>query len=156
MSKLKRLGNVYDLPTEVKVIEGEDGGVGEDVGIRGYVAASSNEHELISGPKLTEREAIPDNGPADPVHPHHLPHVPPTTINHNKLREASEWAHKEAKRLEAIEKAARFKEYERLSALARKKSKEGQLPQPNKEEFRQIASNITTIVILVLFASVYV
>ena len=47
ISKLKRLGKIYDLSTEVRVIEGEqtgdDGDVGDDVGIGRYIAASTNE-----------------------------------------------------------------------------------------------------------------
>ena len=41
ISKLKRLGKIYDLSTEVRVIEGEekgdDGDVGDDIGIGRYI-----------------------------------------------------------------------------------------------------------------------
>ena len=124
ISKLKRLGNIYDLSPEVKVIEetGDDGDVGDDVGICRYMTASTAEHELISDDKLIEREDTHDNGPADPVHPPHGPHGPPNTIDSDKLREATEWARKELQELES-NPADKVREYERLSAQARKNSK---------------------------------
>jgi hypothetical protein len=99
MSKLKRLGNIYDLSPEVKVIEekGEVGEDREDVGIWRYIGATLNGNNEIA----SKREDTPDNCLTDRVHLPDLPHAPPD------------------------EKAAdRLKEYERLSALARKKSKE--------------------------------
>ena len=43
ISKLKRLGKIYDLSTEVRVIEGEetgdDGDVGDDVGMARYIGS---------------------------------------------------------------------------------------------------------------------
>ena len=59
-------------------------------GIGRYIAASTNEHELISSDKLIEREGTPDSDPAEPVHPPHLPHVPPTIDEKNSLHSDSE------------------------------------------------------------------
>jgi hypothetical protein len=86
MSKLKRLGNVYDLSPDVKVIEegkGDDGDVGDDVGdvgIARYIAASTNEHKKITEMIISEREnatvqpvADPPNGPDRPHRPHGHP-----------------------------------------------------------------------------------
>jgi hypothetical protein len=86
ISKLKRLGKIYDLSTEVRVIEGEQTGddehVGEDVGIGRYIATSTDEHEQIRKIPISEREGIPTNGPADPLnglHGHHRPPIPTPT-----------------------------------------------------------------------------
>jgi hypothetical protein len=74
MSKLKRLGNVYDLSPEVKVIEGDDGDVGDDVGIGRYLATRSKESDTV----ISEHESTPDNGHIDSVHRPDRPQGPPT------------------------------------------------------------------------------
>jgi hypothetical protein len=103
--KLKRLANVFDLSPTVKVVEGdqtgEDGEVGEDVGMGRYLEAGTDEHKEIPKMEISERESSAENGLTDPLDPPHVPHLPPDT-----------------------EAVARLKEYERLSALARKASKE--------------------------------
>ena len=43
----------------------------------------------ISSDKLIERE-VPYSDPAEPVHPSHLPHVPPTIDEKNSLHSDSE------------------------------------------------------------------
>ena len=87
ISKLKRLGKIYDLSTEVRVIEGEqtagdDRDVGDDVGIGRYIAASTDEHEKRETIPISEREDAPTNGPADPLNGPHGPHGHPTHNQH--------------------------------------------------------------------------
>jgi hypothetical protein len=129
ISKLKRLGNIYDLSPEVKVIEGEetgdDGDGGDVVGIGRYIAASTNEQEKFTETANSELEHTADNCPGDPGHPPHRPHGPSNTsptVDHDKLKEVTEVARKELQELESnpVEKV---REYERRSALARKNSK---------------------------------
>lgn len=124
ISKLKRLGNIYDLFPEVKVIEEsrDVGDVGDDVGIGRYIAASTGEHELISGDKLIEREDTPNQGLPDPPHGPDRPHGPPNAVDWDKVKKASEWALKELQELES-NPTAKVREYERRSKLARKKTK---------------------------------
>jgi hypothetical protein len=105
--KLDRLGNVYDLPSEIKVIEGDDVDVRDDVGIGGYLETSTNTAgEIISeheNPKKVPPVShdSPDNSQTDPVYPPHVPHLPPD-----------------------LEAAARLMEYERIHKEALRKSKE--------------------------------
>jgi hypothetical protein len=84
-SKLKRLGNIYDLPLEVKVIEGEETGddrdVGDDVGIAKYTKSSTDEREINSRNETLERgnihiqqvvdppERVTFHGPCSPLKP---------------------------------------------------------------------------------------
>ena len=87
ISKLKRLGKIYDLSTEVRVIEGEqtagdDVDVGDDVGMARYIAASTDEYEKDRKIAISEREGIPTNGPIEsPNGPHGLnrPPIPSPT-----------------------------------------------------------------------------
>jgi hypothetical protein len=117
ISKLKRLGKIYDLSTEVRVIEGEekgdDGDVGDDIGIGRYIAASTNEHELIKENLISEREDTPTNGPVDPLNGPHGPHGPPTDINRPPTPLAGQ----------DDDAAASLREYERLSKQSREHSK---------------------------------
>lgn len=79
------------------------------------LAASTNEAEKYSDIPNSERETTPDQDPKDPPHPPQAPHVTPAA--------------------DQDDAAARLKNYERLSALARKKSKATpsvELPQPSK------------------------
>ena len=77
ISKLKRLGNVYDLAVQVKVVEGdsEDNSRGADmtdwtdVGLGRYVVASTNESEKKEIIPISERGDTLTNGPAHPLHP---------------------------------------------------------------------------------------
>jgi hypothetical protein len=112
-SKLKRLGNVYDLAPEVKVVEGDSEETGADltdwtdVGIGQYVEPSTNENKEIEQTSISERANAPDQGIADSQHVSNVPHPTPDT-----------------------EAANRLKEYERLSKKSREASKaaEEQLP----------------------------
>jgi hypothetical protein len=110
-SKLKRLGNIYDLPLEVKVIEGgemgDDRDVGDDVGIGKYTKISTDEREINSNNEGAEREDPPIQQVVDPLDCPQAPHRPPT----------------EREMPGGKDKAAMLKEYDRLSALARKNSK---------------------------------
>jgi hypothetical protein len=114
--KLKRLSNIYDLSPEVKVIEetGDDGDVGDDVGIGKYIAASTNEHKEISESQISERDTDPDSGPTDPLNGLDRPHGPPTHNQHPPRVSHS---------TPETEAAARLREYDRLSKLSQKNSK---------------------------------
>ena len=111
ISKLKRLGKIYDLSTEVRVIEGEqtgdDGDVGDDIGIGRYIAASTNEHEQIKKIPISEREDTPTNGPADPLNGPHGLNRPPTPMADQDDNDA----------------VASLRDYERLSKKSREHSK---------------------------------
>jgi hypothetical protein len=112
MSKLKRLGNIYDLSPEVKVIEGEDGEHGEDVGIGRYIAASSNEHNEIALNAISEHEDTQDNGLMDPVHlpdPPHPPHMTPEMEAADRLRLYDELSKKSREASKAAVNTAKFK-----------------------------------------------
>ncbi len=52
----------YQVTRTVNVIEqsGDDGDVGDDVGIARYIAASSNEHKEIAQTAISEHAATPD------------------------------------------------------------------------------------------------
>jgi hypothetical protein len=109
--KLQRLGKVYDLAIEVKVVrDGDDSfeqnrGSGwtdwTDVGLNKHIVTSTIELRENEETAIFEREGIPNQQVVPPIHPPQAPHVPPD-----------------------MEAAARLKEYERISALARKASKE--------------------------------
>jgi hypothetical protein len=155
--KLERLGNFYDLPTEIRVVEGEDEirdrdrdrddvDDGDDIGIGRYLAARSNEHGLISDPKLIEHESTLDNSTTDsqdaPQGPDHPPidcqHLSQTTqatskINWDKVKEATDWTRKELQELES-DPAAKVREYERLSKLSRSRSKEATQVRADKND----------------------
>ena len=110
--KLQRLGRVYDLASEVKVVrDGDDsfeqnrGTDWTDVGLGRYDVVSSNEHEKKEEIPISEREDTPTNRPAGPIHPPQAPHAPPA-----------------ADQDDAAASLLRRK-YERSSALARKNSK---------------------------------
>ena len=109
LAKLKRLGNVYDLSPEVKVVEktGDDEDVGDDVGIGRYIAASTNEQEIIPQITISERENTADNGPIDSPQGLHGPNRPPTLMTGQ----------------DDIDAAASRSEYERLSKKSREHSK---------------------------------
>ena len=141
LSKLGRLGKVYDLATEVKVVRDGDDSFEQnrgtdwtdwtDVGLGKYVTESTDERETNPEGMKSERRNSSDYGILDNVDPVHLPHAPhpyPANsngkINLDKVGAASEWAHKEAQKLDEEKNAAKLKEYDRLSALLRKKSKE--------------------------------
>lgn len=109
-----------------------------DVGIAKYIAASTDEHEEIRETEISEHETTPDNGPADPVHVSQAPHPTPDkeaefkrAIKEGKIKPMTTqeaiafmgWYDLEAEMSSDEAKAARLKEYERLSALARKASK---------------------------------
>lgn len=79
LTKLERLGKVYDLTIDIKVLkEGEEdssseklGSVGSDwtdIGIRKYIAASTNEVAEIPETGISEREDISENGLPYPPH----------------------------------------------------------------------------------------
>ena len=110
VSKLKRLGNVYDLSPQVRVVEGEnedsrgaDMTDWTDVGIGQYVATSINQQEEFREAINSERGDTPDNGPVDPPH---LPHVTNLTPAADQEDDVSS-----------------LKKYERSSAKAREHSK---------------------------------
>jgi hypothetical protein len=106
--KLKRLGNVYDLSPEVKVVEGVSPDVSSrvadmtdwtDVGIGQYMETDLHEHELISESKINERETTPVATPSDPLHVSKAANPTPK-VDWDKVREATEWARREAQKLE--------------------------------------------------------
>jgi hypothetical protein len=77
LAKLQRLGKVYDLETEIKVIregEGEGENLGSDrsdwtdVGIGKHLAASTNELKEIEETAISEHKGIQENGHADSLH----------------------------------------------------------------------------------------
>jgi hypothetical protein len=107
ISKLKRLGKIYDLSTEVRVIEreqtGDDEDVGDDVGIGRYIAASTDEHEKNRKITISEREDTPTIGPADPLNGPHGLNRPPTPMTEQEddataSRREYERVHKESLR----------------------------------------------------------
>jgi hypothetical protein len=112
-SKLKRLGNVYDLPLEVKVVEGEGTGddrdVGDDLGIARYTKPSTDEREINSTNETSERENPPIQQVTDPPDRPQVFHRPPSPSPEAEAEE---------------DNAAMVREYERLSKLSRKKSKD--------------------------------
>jgi hypothetical protein len=75
--------------------------------------------------KLIERESALGNGPVDSTYSVHPPQAshPTPTVDWDNVKKATEWAHKELQELDEEEKATKLGEYERLSALSRKKSK---------------------------------
>jgi hypothetical protein len=93
ISKLQRLGKVYDLATNVKVVRdgddsfeqnrGSDWTDWTDAGLGKYVAASTNELERNSINPESERETTPDQDPSDPPHPPQAPHPTPSDTSHN-------------------------------------------------------------------------
>jgi hypothetical protein len=85
VSKLRRLGNVYDLAIEVKVMKNGDGRGSDstdwtDVGLGRHTAASTNESEKFSAIPGSERESTPDKDPTDPPHPSNVSHVTPGSL----------------------------------------------------------------------------
>jgi hypothetical protein len=116
ISKLQRLGKVYDLATEVKVIRDGDDSFEQNrvtdwtdwthVGLGRYVTTNTDEREFNSPNGICERENHTDNSIVDSIHsihPSHPSHPSPVPGERDK--------------------AAMLKEYDRLSALARKNSK---------------------------------
>ena len=94
LTKLQRLDKVYDLTINIKVLkEGEEDSTSEksvslgsdwtDVGIGKYVAARTNEVEQITESIISEREDIPNQDLADPIHVSKATH--PTLTNDNVL-----------------------------------------------------------------------
>ena len=89
--KLQRLGKVYDLATEIKVIRdgddsfeqnrGSDWTDWTDVGLDRHIAASTDERGLIANTAISERENGPSNGPVDSKHPVHPPDPPHPTLS---------------------------------------------------------------------------
>lgn len=87
LSKLQRLGKVYDLATEVKVVRdgddsfeqnrGSDWTDWTDVGLGMYVALSTNEHEQILETMISERECTPNQQLVHSTHPPQAPHATP-------------------------------------------------------------------------------
>jgi hypothetical protein len=73
LTKLQRLGKVYDLETEIKVIRdgenlGSDRSDWTDVGIRKYTSTSTSEHKKVQDYKTSEHKGTPDNGPVNSPH----------------------------------------------------------------------------------------
>jgi hypothetical protein len=88
LSKLKRLANVYDLPLEVNVVEGDDGGRedgkkgddgddGDDIGISRFIKSSVDEPKIITENVITERENTPVQQVVDCLNGPDRPHGPP-------------------------------------------------------------------------------
>jgi hypothetical protein len=90
VSKLQRLGKVYDLATEVKVVrDGDDSfeqNRGADwtdwtvIGVHTHMTKSTDEHEILKEPESAKRENTPVNNSLDPTHsanPPHASHPPP-------------------------------------------------------------------------------
>jgi hypothetical protein len=83
LTKLQRLGRVYDLEIEIKVLrEGEESGSDRadwtDVGLGKYVAASTNQAEKIDETSISEREDTTNQQLPDPPHPPQVTH--PTLV----------------------------------------------------------------------------
>jgi hypothetical protein len=88
--KLERLGKVYDLATEIKVIRdgddsfeqnrGSDWTDWTDVGLDRHMAASTDELKKFPVSVDSERENGPGNGPVDSKHPVHPPNAPHPTL----------------------------------------------------------------------------
>lgn len=89
ISKLQRLGKVYDLANEVKVERdgddsfeqnrGSDWTDWTEVGLGRYIAASTNEHEKIQKTQISEREDPPTDQVTDLTYPPQAPHATPDT-----------------------------------------------------------------------------
>jgi hypothetical protein len=87
ISKLQRLGKVYDRATEVKVVRDGDDSFEQNRGsdwtdctrveLGGYAAASTNEHKQIRETMISERECTPNQQVAHSTHPAHAPHATP-------------------------------------------------------------------------------
>jgi hypothetical protein len=92
VSKLKRLGNVYDVSPEVKVVEeegtGDDRDIGEDLGIGRYISLNTDEHKKILETKISERESTPDNSPTDPSHRPYGPYGAPIPDEKSSLSDS--------------------------------------------------------------------
>jgi hypothetical protein len=135
ISKLQRLGKAYDLAIGVKVVRDGDDSFEEnrgsdwtdwtDVGLVKHMSENTDEHELISEPKLNEHENPPKETPTHPTDPPQATHPTPT-VDHERIRLVLEEAKRDAAKLDGSEeeREAMIKKYERLSAQARKKSKE--------------------------------
>jgi hypothetical protein len=72
MTKLQRLGKVYDLEAEIKVIrEGDERKLGSDrsdwtdVGLGKHIAANTNEFKEIEETAISEHKDVPENGHTD-------------------------------------------------------------------------------------------
>lgn len=79
LPKLQRLGRVYDLETEIKVIrEGENLGSDRsdwtDVGLGRHMITSRNEHKEIQETAISEREDASNQQVVDPIHPPQVTH----------------------------------------------------------------------------------
>jgi hypothetical protein len=136
-SKLQRLGNVYDLATEVKVIKDGDDSFEQNRGTDWtdwtHVGLGKHMSEDLSDEEIKNNEVendsnysigdqnneniTPDNDSKEGGHPVHSSYAADPTP------EVEE------------DNAAKLREYDRLSALARKKSKD--IPQDKEWEVRQ-------------------
>jgi hypothetical protein len=86
LSKLKRLGRIYDMSLEVKIEETNGNGNGEetgddrddrdDVGIARYTKTSMDEREINSNNEISERENPPIQQVVDPLNGPDRPHGP--------------------------------------------------------------------------------
>lgn len=92
VSKLQRLGNVYDLATEVKVIKdgddsfehnrGSDWTDWTDVELDRHITTSTDELKESSIMEDSERESTPDDSPVDSPHPPYAPY--PTLYDNSR------------------------------------------------------------------------
>jgi hypothetical protein len=93
ISKLQRLGRVYDLATEVKVVRDGDDSFEQnrgadwtdwtDVERHTYETKRTEEHGILKEPESAERENNPINNSLVPIHPadpSHASHPPPAPI----------------------------------------------------------------------------
>jgi hypothetical protein len=86
LSNLQRLGKVYDLETEIKVIqEGEESGSDRsdwtDLGLGKHIEASTNEHKEIEETAISEHDSVPKNSHADSPHVSKATH--PTLVSYH-------------------------------------------------------------------------